>query len=264
MKPMILFRMILWLLCLAPVPAEAQAQRNIRFGKPDGARPYVTDNADDWHISRPQYVLSHNATKGHANWVSWNLRKADLGDVARGEFEVDDALPIKPRVSASWYANTGFDIGHLCPSKDRSATRADNDATFLMSNVVPQAPVCNEQTWNGFESYCRKLAGEGRDLHIVAGPSGTRGHGKLGWANSISMRRINVPAYLWKVVIVLPNHTAKPDKSTRVIAAIVPNTETVHHDWMTYKCSTAHAEEVSMLKLFPDAEIDREKIDKEP
>lgn len=243
-------------LLLILAPFGAAQNRNVQFGKPVGTVPYVTGNTDDYHVERPQYVLSHNASRGHPNWVSWSLRKADIGNEPRGSFEPDMELPKASRVPPAWFHNSGFDIGHMCPSKDRSSTREDNDATFLTSNVIPQAPACNEHTWAAFEEHCRKLANEGNILHIVCGPAGTRGEGKNGYANRIA-GKINVPAFVWKVVIVLPKDQAKPSKNTVTIAAIVPNAQHVGKDWNVYRCTIAHAEEVSGWKCFPLAEIDR-------
>ena len=45
------------------------------------------------------------------------------------------------------YSGSGFDRGHNCPSADRTGSTADNTATFLMTNMMPQAPTNNQQTW---------------------------------------------------------------------------------------------------------------------
>ncbi|WP_255412675.1 DNA/RNA non-specific endonuclease [Chitinophaga sp. S165] len=39
-----------------------------------------------------------------------------------------------------------MDRGHNCPSADRTSTTA-NSSTFLMTNMIPQAPQNNQQTW---------------------------------------------------------------------------------------------------------------------
>jgi hypothetical protein len=57
------------------------------------------------------------------------------------------------RVRPTDYAGAGFDRGHLCPSADRTSSAADNSATFLMSNMIPQAPNLNRNTWENLESY---------------------------------------------------------------------------------------------------------------
>lgn len=59
---------------------QARRQRNI-------------DNNEAYLIERPQFVLSYNGKKHNPNWVSWQLRKSDLGKADRGPFEPDPLLP---------------------------------------------------------------------------------------------------------------------------------------------------------------------------
>ena len=103
--------------------------------------------------------------------MSWHLSQPDLGSAPRqDDFRADASL------SSGWYqvkpadySGYGFDRGHNCPSADRTATSADNSATFLMSNMMPQAPQNNQQTWGNLEDYCRKLVGQGNELYIICG-----------------------------------------------------------------------------------------------
>jgi endonuclease G len=140
----------------------------------------------------------------------------------------------------------------MCPAKDRSATLRDIDATFFMTNIVPQAPLCNQRGWERLEDYCRRLAREGHVLQIAAGPAGVGGVGKDGPAKEIGRgRRITVPNKVWKVVLVLPHADAEPRKNTRVIAVIMPNDQTVDFDWSKYRVSVRQVEKLTGFKFFP-------------
>src|SRR5262249_7754101 len=146
------------------------------------------------------------------NWVSWNLRKSDIGRSTRGPFEPDPLLPHGfSRVTTSVYTATGFDRGHMCPALDRSRNQEDMDATFFMTNVVPQSPASNQKGWERLEAYCRNLTRDGHELHIVCGPHGQGGEGKNGQADEIGKGRLKVvvPAKLWKVILVLPGEDAQ-------------------------------------------------------
>lgn len=55
------------------------------------------------------------------------------------------------------YAGSGFDRGHLLPSADRDDSRAENDATFYLSNVSPQYPKLNRNQWRLLEEQVRPL-----------------------------------------------------------------------------------------------------------
>ena len=52
---------------------------------------------------------------------------------------------------------SGFGRGHLCPRSDRAADKDMSSATFVMSNVVPQAPRLNQKAWAAHETYLRGL-----------------------------------------------------------------------------------------------------------
>jgi endonuclease G, mitochondrial len=92
-----------------PVPPEAA--RHVRFGMPGPAKADPRDR-EHYLIARPQYVLSYNAEKRTANWVSWSLRESDIGSAARAPFEPDPDLPRGfARVTSNVYSGGGFDRG---------------------------------------------------------------------------------------------------------------------------------------------------------
>jgi endonuclease G len=247
-------------LCLSPLllwPTPVHAEEpspNVRFGMPSAAKADVKQR-EDYLIERPQYTLSYNATTRRPNWVCWRLRKADMGKAGRAPFEPDPLLPKGfAKVTSHTYDGSGFDRGHMCPAKDRSAKQADCDATFYMTNVVPQSPASNQKGWERLESYCRELAHQGHVLYIACGPHGTGGAGKDGAKEEIGKGRVEVavPAKLWKVILVLPGDDAEPRKNTRAIAVIMPNDQKVGFDWSKYRVPVADVEKLTGHKFFPD------------
>ncbi len=215
---------------------------NMAMGNPSNASTANTDS-NNYLMSKTQYSLSYNNSKGTANWVSWHLSKAWKGSAARCNCFTQDAdLPTGYfKASTSQYTNTGFDRGHLCPSDDRDSLDADNRATFLMSNIAPQAPILNQQTWGDLEDYSRKLITQGYELYIIAGGYGSGGTGTNGTATSINSGKINVYAHYWKIIVVLPvgsNDLTRVSTSTRVIAVDMPNNQTVNaNNWGYYRVS---------------------------
>ena len=220
--------------------AVAGRDDNMAMGNPSKATT-GEDNKDNYLLVKPLYALSYNNSKGMANWVSWHLSTAWRGHVERCNcFMPDESLPesfFKARTSD--YTRSGFDRGHLCPSDDRSSNDEENAGTFLMTNMSPQAPVLNQQTWEHLEAYCRKLTTEGNELYIIAGGYGTGGEGKNGPASSLADGRINVPSNFWKIIVVLPvgdNDIARIDKDTRIIAVDMPNRQNVNeYEWEHYR-----------------------------
>lgn len=233
--------------------APREADRNIRFGLPAPARAEPSER-ETYLISRPQYTLSYNAKTRTANWSAWELRKDDLGHSQRGAFEPDPLLPPGfAKVTSHVYDGSGFDRGHLCPAQDRSAAQPDMDATFYLTNVVPQAPNCNQRGWERLESYCRGLTKEGHVLLIAAGPHGVGGTGKDGHKELIGKGRVEVtvPAKVWKVVLVLPHEGAEPTARTRAIAVVMPNDQSVGYDWTKYRVSVHEVERLTGCDFWP-------------
>ena len=114
-------------------------------------------------MSRDQYIISYNKTKRLLNWVSWKLETQDIGKDPRAkQFTTDTDLEKyllkkgeKPAVAPDEYSQSCFDRGHQTPSKDRTDTQINNEATFNMSNIVPQTPYLNRVLWEHLEQYTR-------------------------------------------------------------------------------------------------------------
>jgi endonuclease G len=244
-------------LLLAASPPQArqpEVNPNVRFGTPADAKA-DPESREAYLIARPQYVLSYNAKTRTPNWVSWRLRKEDIGNASRGAFQPDPLLPkgVIARVTSHDYDGSGFDRGHQCPAKDRSATQEDCNATFYMTNVVPQSPNSNQRGWERMESYCRDLTRKGYVLYIACGPSGVGGTGKNGYAEEIGKsHKVAVPRKLWKVVLVLPRDDAEPRKNSRVISVIMPNNQSVGFDWPKYRCTARDVEKLTRFRFFRD------------
>ncbi|SFQ67524.1 DNA/RNA non-specific endonuclease [Hymenobacter arizonensis] len=229
----------------APIPSvaiqDATRDSHLAMGNPSGA---TTNTAypSNYLMSKSQYALSYNRDKGKANWVSWHLSSAWVGSTARQDnFAADATLPSGwYRVTSSSYTGSGFDRGHECPSADRTGSVADNSATFLMTNMMPQAPQNNQRTWAGLENYCRTLINQGNELYIICGSYGTGGTGSAGYKTTIDAGRVTVPNRCWKVVVVLPEGSSDASRvttSTRIIAINTPNDNALNTDWGTYRTS---------------------------
>lgn len=232
-----------------PIPtAGASLDLHTTLGNPSNAVKNV-NSPDNYLLQKSQYTLSYNSNKGTANWVSWNLKKSNLGNTPRqDDFRADDALPPQwYHVSQSDFYSSGFDRGHLCPSGDRTDNVANNSASFLMTNMIPQAPNNNQYTWQDLESYCRSLVYAGSELYIIAGPYGSGGSGSNGGTTySLIGGKVIVPQSVWKVVVVLSPGFASASNvttSTRVIAVNMPNTQSVSSQpWGYYRVSIDYLE----------------------
>ncbi|MEJ1937690.1 DNA/RNA non-specific endonuclease, partial [Nostoc sp. NIES-2111] len=230
----------------AEKPLTAQVSSvHLTMGNPSGANTSYSNLL----LNKSQYAVSYNCYRGTPNWVSWQLNTSWLGSAPRqDDFRADTTLPSGCyRVSSSDYTGSGFDRGHMAPSADRTNTIANNSATFLMTNMIPQAPDNNQGVWANLESYSRSLVtGQNKELYIISGSYGTGGTGSNGTRTTIANGNVTVPARTWKVIVVLdrPNNGASSvTNNTRVIAVDIPNTQGVRNaDWRNYRVSVDYIE----------------------
>ncbi|AXT59440.1 DNA/RNA non-specific endonuclease [Aquimarina sp. AD10] len=234
---------------------------NIAFGNPSNAN----SSANNYFLSKPEFTLSYNNNNGTPNWVSWHLNSDWLGNRGRCNcFQQDRSLPSSfNRITENEYRGSGFHRGHICPSADRTVTAQENENTFFMTNMAPQAPRNNTRPWVGLERYLRTLVNNGNEIHIISGVSGTGGTGSNGFRTTLSNGRINVPDSFWKVALVLRNGSNDINRvttSTRIIAINVPNDQNVSSDWRQYTTTVDAIESLTGYDLFENIPNDIEAV----
>lgn len=243
----------------------SQDNPNFLLGNPSNAKPDPKDS-DNYLMIKPQYVLSYNNHKHTANWVAWELDQTEIGDAARQSvFLPDPSIPDGYyKVKSSDYTNSGFDRGHLCDSKDRTATVEDNQATFKTVNIFPQSKNNNEITWEHLEAYCRKLVLNNDDrLYIIAGSTGVGGEGVIKdsiFKTNEIRHHIVVPSNDWKIVVVTKddgtNNINNITISTRVIAVIIPNTQSCNEkEWYEYRVKVKDIEDLTEFTFFTNLPV---------
>ena len=250
-----------------PVPngsTTATRDDNLTLGNPSNAVTN-TSYSDNYLMVKNAYTLSYNKNKGIANWVSWHLSTAWKGETDRqNDFRTDPSLPQNwYEVTPRDYASTGFDRGHLCPSSDRDGSLEDNQETFFMTNMTPQAPSNNRGIWKMLEEYERTLTLQGNEVYIIAGTIGEGGTGTNGFAKTIG-KNITVPASLWKIIVVLPigqNDVLRINENTRVIAVNIPNDNGVGGDsWKKYVVSVNELQELTGYDFLSNVSPDIQAI----
>ncbi|WP_212003931.1 DNA/RNA non-specific endonuclease [Chitinophaga sp. HK235] len=227
---------------------------NMLMGNPSNALANVTAE-NNYLMVKTYYTLSYNRSRATPNWVSWHIQSSDLGSVSRtNDFRADITLPAGwYQVQNTSYSGSGFDRGHNCPSADRTSSTTANSATFLMSNMMPQAPNNNQQTWANLENYTRSLVTAGNEVYVICGSYGQGGTGSLGGVTyTIDNGNVTVPSNIWKVVVVLPNGNndlSRVNGSTRVIAINTPNINSINTDWKQYRTTVRDIENATGYNL---------------
>jgi endonuclease G len=220
------------------VPPTTGDNSNLLFGNPTNSTADVV-MAENYLIDQGYYVESYSSSRAIPNWVSWHLDESSLGNAARqDDFRPYTGLPSSfYQVQDNSYSGSGFDRGHNCPSADRTSSVAANSSTFLMTNMIPQAPNNNQQTWSKLEEYLRGEAQKGYEVYIVMGSYGKGGTGNNGSAETINGGKVTVPAHVWKVAVILLNGNSdlsRVTSSTRVLAVDTPNMNSINADWKQY------------------------------
>lgn len=263
-------KIILISLIFFSVLLYSQENSPLFFGNPSGA-VCNSENPENYLMEKSQFTLSYNNTALGPNWVAWHLSSADIGEAGRSnKFKADSELP------DTWYKVTqadykftmyGFDRGHLCPSADRTATAEDNQITFLMTNMLPQSPDLNRIVWVSLENFERELALAGNELYIFAGGAGKGGEGQRGSFTEIPVgnEKINVPAFCWKIILVLPegeDDFSRISPETQVISVIMPNVQGLQTkgNWKSYVCSVDDIEALTGYDFFDLLEDSLEQI----
>jgi len=144
----------------------------------------------------------------------------------------------------------------MAPSADRTRNQTDNSATFLMTNMVPQAPDLNQGPWADLEDYCRELVEQGKELYIITGPAGKK--------EAIASGKVTVPTKTWKVIVVLD----RPDlgvsgitASTRIIAVDMPNSQGIRDtSWKNYRVSVDKIEAATRYDLLSNVPTTIQKV----
>lgn len=226
----IMMKIFYGIICILFCSSVLYGQTNdaLLLGNPSNA---VTDltQPDNYLVTHNGYALSYNKSRGSANWVAWHLEKSNIGTAERtNAFAPDTTLPREWWIVPSDYTGSGYDRGHMLPSKDRSDTEEANRVTFFMSNMQPQTPNLNQKTWKYLEDYTRELVNKGNEAYIYAGCYGDKGRIK---------DKVTLPTNCFKIIVILPDGDDDLKRiydMTRVIAVDMPNDDSVSIRWRSY------------------------------
>ena len=123
--------------------------------------------------------------------VSERLKHGSIGSAERvNQFHSDDRIGRLP--SPAQYSNTGYDKGHMAPAGD-SSNAAEMYQTFLMTNMTPQKPTLNRESWRMLEEHTRTLFTQSKgDMYVI---------NIAIYNGNNSMNGIPIPTGYWKIVI---------------------------------------------------------------
>lgn len=246
------------------VPPADGDNSNLLFGNPSNA---VTNSVsiENYLIDFKYFTTSHSSSRNTPNWVSWHLDASNVGNTPRQDnFAAFTGMPADfYQVQSNSYSGSGFDRGHNCPSADRTSSVEANSATFLMPNMIPQAPNNNQKAWATLESYLRTEMQKGYEVYIIMGSYGKGGTGNNGYAETINNGRVTVPKRVWKVAVILPignGDLSRVTATTKILAVDTPNDNTIDTDWKKYITTVDAIEKSTSYDLLSKLPADLQKV----
>ncbi len=160
-------------------------------------------------IEHPGHMLVYDEQHEQPRWVA-HIASPELikGNLAR----IDSFLP-DPKISTGtavttdyWYS--GYDRGHLVPSADMRWNQAALEATYFYSNISPQKPELNRESWAALEDWVRRYVKfSERRVFVVTGPVLKEGLPIMEKPNREN--DVSIPEQFFKVVADLDGDTPK-------------------------------------------------------
>lgn len=166
----------------------------------DGKLPVIanTMKRNTTVICYREMAVLHSGITRTPLWVAEKItgqEVSDGGSFGREDFKffADDNLLMSDRAELSDYAKSGYDRGHLAPSRD-FPTHESRAESFSLANIAPQNPESNRGVWAAIEAAARSIAQESGEVHVVTGVL------FLGDKIKRVKGRVMVPTHFWKAI----------------------------------------------------------------
>jgi endonuclease G, mitochondrial len=228
-----------------------QLFRETRYGMPSA----------DQILPNRGYLIGYSYLFRQPRW-GMHIIKGDDTSVSVGRddcFRPDWRIPEQFRADLSDYKGSGYDRGHVIPSADRLASRVENSETFLLTNMAPQSPEMNRQSWRILEQEIRKIARRQNvvEVYSIGGPvfDISKPFKKIG-------DDVVVPHAYFKTVLVESN-----SGKFEFYSFLLPNDDSPKEDLNNYLVSLKYLEFRTGLLLWDklrgsESELARKRINK--
>jgi endonuclease G, mitochondrial len=190
------------------------------------------------------HIITYDVVSGTA--LRSNDFRPDSSIATGSAMEADYFLKLLQPDSSYKYDGFGYDRGHLAPSADFRWSAKALSESYLYSNMSPQRPVFNRETWGDLEDkirgYC--YGKPGVRLYVVTGPVLQPGLPKI----ERGVNKVSIPKFYWKVVL--------DAERKRSIGFVMPN-QAITVPLSSFAVSVDSVEKLTGLDFFnalPDAE----------
>ena len=131
---------------------------------------FINEDNCNQILDKEFYEICYDHNLKTAKAVSYTL----YGDLVnetniqkRPSFKIDREVEKQYRASTKDYTKSGYDRGHLAPDASFDWSQESLDATFKLSNIIPQARKVNRTTWRKAEHHARFIATVLGEVNII-------------------------------------------------------------------------------------------------
>ena len=191
-------------------------------------------------IEHSAMTLSYNENHEQANWVAHMITKDILyGNVSRtNDFRLDPKVSTITADSVDYW-DSGYDRGHLAPSADFRWSRKALSESYFYSNMSPQRPELNRESWAKLENQIREWALDASELIVITGPVLRDGLPTIPQGSE----RVSIPEYYYKIAF----DYVEPE--FKAIGFILPN-KTAEYRLLDYAVSIDSIEQLTGIDFF--------------
>lgn len=165
-------------------------------------------------VTHSAMMISYNEEHEQPNWVLHIVPKDVItGTVTRtNDFRVDPLVSTQS-ADVDDYWDSGYDRGHMAPSADFRWSKKALSESYFYSNMSPQHPELNRNTWNNLEIQIREWVVDHGELIVLTGPVLKNGLQKTQQGS----HRLSIPEAYFKIVLDINGDQPK------AIAFLIPN-----------------------------------------
>ncbi len=208
-------------------------------------------------------VIGYDCKYQLASWTFHQITPDVVnGKVSRtNDFRTDPKAPCTTASDADYFTKTtqadgttkyngfGYDRGHLSPSADFKWSKQALSESYFYSNMTPQHPAFNRESWASLENYIRRVSNnENKSYYIITGPIL---HDKLLKIKQ-GENQLSIPEWHYKIVV------DDSKETPRGIVFLMPN-EKCDKDLSKYVITIDSLEKLTQINFFPNFTKDQEK-----
>jgi DNA/RNA endonuclease G (NUC1) len=197
-------------------------------------------------IHRNAYTFSYVEKHEQSEWVAYVLKNRNNStSYSRTNDFREDPLVETETANIFDYEGSVYDRGHLTPAADLDYSYESMSSSFYFSNISPQLPYFNRQTWRKVEKEIREYLFQKDSIYVYTGSIIPRGYQTIGKNN------VSVPTAFYKILLGFKNGEVK------AIGILMPHNEermNINRHWV----SVDSIEKVSGIDFFSDYRDDIE------